>query len=90
MASEDFAVNARVRQLLARHWVRQERLEVGTTDGVVLLKGCLELEPGGAISLEDERSRQRFVQRLRGDIAAIPGVADLVMELHRAEGEACQ
>jgi len=81
MASVDYAIQARVRQLLARHWVRAEGLVVGTTEGVVVLKGPLAVEPGGGTRLDDPLQRARFLQRLRTEVAAIPGVREVVLEM---------
>jgi hypothetical protein len=81
----DFAINARVRQVLTRRWVLTEGLEVGTTDGVVLIKGQLEREPGGLTMGTDADAGDRFVRRLRSEIKAIPGVTDVVMEIRGVE-----
>lgn len=84
-APADFAINARVRHVLARRWVQTDGLEVGTTDGVVLIKGRIEREPGGLTLASDTDAGDRFVHRLRSEIKAIPGVTDVVMEIHGAE-----
>ncbi len=76
----DYAINARVRQVLRRRWVRGDGLEIGTTDGVVLLRGPLELEPVSCREDEDSLDRERFLWRLRSELKAIPGVVDVVME----------
>ena len=83
MASVDYAIHARVRQLLARHWVCPDRLLVGTTEGVVVLKGDLAVEAGGGVRLDDPLQRARFLQRLRSEVAAIPGVEGVVLDLNR-------
>lgn len=84
-APADFAINARVRQVLTRRWVRTDGLEVGTTAGVVLIKGRIEREPGGLALGGDGDAGDRFVRRLRSEIKAIPGVTDVVMEIPSAE-----
>jgi hypothetical protein len=86
VAEQDFAINAQVRRALARRWIRSECLDIGTTDGVVLVKGRLELEPGGSQPVD----RERLIRRLRTDLTAIPGVMDIVMEFHRGEQEAAR
>jgi hypothetical protein len=83
VAQLDFAINARARRAIARRWIRCDHLDVGTTDGVVLVKGRLELEPGGPELVD----RERLIRGLRSDLTAIPGVVDVVMEFHRGEGE---
>jgi len=85
VSAEDFAINARVRQALARRWIRHQGLEVGTTDGVVLVKGRLDMEPGGPDVPGEDFPQERLVRRLRADLVAIPGVVDVVMEFHRSD-----
>ncbi len=82
--SADYSINARVMQVLARRWVDLSGIEVGTTGGVVLIKGDLEREPGGW-DANDDLSRERFVHGLRTAIREIPGVVDVVMELDEHE-----
>jgi hypothetical protein len=83
----DFAINANVRRALARRWVRAERLEVGVTEGVVLLRGPLEVEAGGGADLAEPDARGRFLRRLRSDLLGLKGVTDVVMDVQRMEGE---
>jgi hypothetical protein len=80
----DFAINARVRQVLTRRWVRRDQLEIGTTDGVVVLKGQIEREPA-AVETEDPGAQERFLWRLRAELKAIPGVVDVVMDTDSTE-----
>lgn len=77
----DYAINARVRQVLSRRWVKLQDLEVGTTDGVVVLKGKLERELDGARGSMDREAYERFLWRLRSELKAIPGVTDVAMEV---------
>jgi hypothetical protein len=86
----DFGINGRVRHVLAKRWVRSETLEIGVTEGVVLLKGYLDLEPGGGADLTNGGARARFLRRLRGDLLGIPGVTDVVMDLHSSEESAAR
>ncbi|MCK4414093.1 MAG: hypothetical protein KAY32_11160 [Candidatus Eisenbacteria sp.] len=85
MPNEDYAIHARVHQLLQRHWIRSERLAVTTADGVVVLSGALAVEPGGGVDLKDATRCTRFLYRLRADVAAIPGVQDVVLNLEYSE-----
>lgn len=87
MAGSDFTISAQVRRQLVRRWVRAESLEVGVTEGVVLLRGSLVLEAGGAIDLADLTARSRFLRRLRGDLLSLQGVRDVVMDLRQTGGE---
>lgn len=83
MSERDFAINARVRRTLGRRWVRPEWLDVGTTDGVVFVKGPLEVEPG----FREPFDRERLIRQLRSDLRAIPGVVDVVLEFRAPQGE---
>ena len=85
----DFAINARVRQLLTRRWVNRNGLEVGTTEGVVLLKGPIEREPAGVSSDQDPIAHEQFLWRLRTELKAIPGVIDVVIETPADERTEC-
>ena len=80
MSTEDFAINARVRRVLARHWVDPSSLEIGTTDGIVVLRGPLELVPGSMVDPEDPDARDSIVNRLRHEIRSIPGVSEVIIE----------
>ena len=84
MREKDFAIHARVRRALARRWVRADRLEIGTTEGVVLLKGRLETEPGDRADSAGNEAWGRFVQDLSRELRAIPGVVDVVLEIRPA------
>jgi hypothetical protein len=86
VAERDFAINARVRRTLGRRWIRPQRLDVGTTDGVVFVKGPLEVEPG----FREPFDRERLIRQLRSDLQAIPGVVDVVLEFRATQGEANQ
>jgi len=81
----DFAINAKVRQLLNRRWVNLAGLEVGTSDGAVFLRGQLEREPGGSVESETPMARDRFLHRLRNEIKAISGVLEVVMDIDETE-----
>ena len=81
----DFAINAKVRHLLARRWVRNDGLEIGTTNGVVFLRGLLCREPGGPLEEETPLARERFLWRLRTELLAIPGVVEVVMDVTDSE-----
>jgi hypothetical protein len=88
MAEADFAINGKVRQILARRWIRPEPLEIGVTDGVVLIAGYLDLEPGGVKDAAQPETRARLIKRLRSEIGALPGVVDVVIDLHQSEERA--
>ncbi len=81
----DFAINAKVRQVLSRRWVNLGGLEVGTTNGVVLLRGNLDREPGGPVEMETPMARTRFLSRLRSELMAINGVLEVEMNIKETE-----
>lgn len=83
LSGNDFAIHARVRRLLTRRWIRTDCLEIGTTQGVVLLKGRLEAIPGAP--RQGDGSWQREVQELAVAIRALPEVVDVAMQLREPE-----
>ncbi|MBD3237811.1 MAG: hypothetical protein GF330_14000 [Candidatus Eisenbacteria bacterium] len=83
MSTSDFAIQARVQRLLARHWIRTDCLEVGTTQGVVVLKGRLEYLLGG--SLGAECVAEQASQALRAAIRRLPGVVDVAMQVREPQ-----
>ena len=86
MAVSDVVINARARRVLARHWVAPEGLEVGTTDGVVVVKGRLVLEPEGGAGLGDLLRRARLLQGLRSELAGIAGVRQVLIDVDGGQG----
>ena len=79
----DFAIQARVRRLLARHRMRTDCLEIGTTQGVVVLKGRLERAPG--VPRREDDDWEREVRELAAAIRALPDVVDVATQLHEPE-----
>lgn len=79
MKAEDYAIAARVRRTLARLWIRTDTLEIGTTEGVVLLKGRLEFASRAGVRSGEgwEHTQSRLGVALR----TIPGVVDIVLQL---------
>ena len=61
--------------------MKLQGLEVGTTDGVVVLKGKLERELDGGRDEMDPEAYERFLWRLRSELKAIPGVTEIAMEV---------
>ncbi len=81
----DFAINARVRHILTRRWIKREGLQIGTTDGVVVVRGPLERESAGPGIEESQTAHDQFLRRLRTELLGIPGVVDVVMEICNSE-----
>lgn len=82
--TNDSRIQGRVRILLARKWVDLRSLTVGTTNGVVYLGGALRLT--GVTSHDDgPRGGKSWLQRLRVEISAIPGVRDVVFQFQELE-----
>lgn len=84
MAAGDFAISAKVHRLLKRRWLRAEQLQVGVTEGVVLLRGRLGAEAAG-VDLDDPAVRGRFLGRLRRDLLSVSGVTEVVLDVGGAE-----
>jgi osmotically-inducible protein OsmY len=73
VSQEDFRINASVRSILSRWLVSTSRLDFGTTNGVVYLRGTLLSEEG--VSGPDAPKLLGEVER---EIRTVPGVRDVV------------
>lgn len=82
---QDYRINAQVRALLVRLCVDLAKVEHGTTNGVVYIRGSLR---NSMFDRSDELSASRlaeaaFVQRIEKALRRIPGVRDAVFQLDR-------
>lgn len=77
MAVSDFQINARVRSVLARHWIDTQRVRIGSFRGTVRLSGELRLIC--------ERTGRNFdgmqLELVVSEIRAIRGVARVHLDL---------
>jgi len=85
--SQDFRINAQVRQLLVRRNVDLTKVEHGTTNGVIYIRGSLQSNYTGVHGLEsddDARLDQlRLIHIIERALRKITGVRDVVFKLDR-------
>ncbi|UCF79747.1 MAG: hypothetical protein JSW03_05775 [Candidatus Eiseniibacteriota bacterium] len=87
MSIEDYRINAFVRSVLVRRWIDTSRVDFGTSNGVVYVRGLLR-QTYGKRQLEriDEVDELLgLVKRIEKDIRSIPGVRDTVFKLENFE-----
>ncbi|MBN1503511.1 MAG: hypothetical protein JW952_00440 [Candidatus Eisenbacteria bacterium] len=87
MSVEDYRINAFVRSVLVRRWIDTSRMDFGTSNGVVYLKGMFRQTYRRRIcdELEEEEDLVRVVHRLEKDIRSISGVKDVIFRLSNFE-----
>jgi len=83
--SQDFRINAQVRALLVRQNIDLTKVEHGTTNGVIYLRGSLQSNYNGRKDdADDGRLNQiRLVHLIERAFRRIPGVRDVVFKLDR-------
>jgi len=80
--SQDFRINALTRAVFVRHNVNLNKVEHGTTNGVIYVRGALcsgvldESEEGGVADIA-------FARRIEKALRRLPGVRDVVFNLKR-------
>jgi hypothetical protein len=78
MAVSDFQINARVRSVLARHWIDTQRMRIGSFRGTVRLSGELRL-------ICERRTGRKFdgmqLELVVNEIRAICGVSRVHFDL---------
>ncbi len=87
MSVEDYRINAFVRSVLVKRWIDTSRVDFGTSNGVVYVRGILR-QTYGKRQLEriDEVDELLgLVRRLEREIRNIPGVRDTVFKLDNFE-----
>jgi hypothetical protein len=84
---EDYRINAFVRSVLVRRWIDTSRMDFGTSNGVVYLKGMFRQIYRRKTSEEEECDDDLLmvVHRLEKDIRCIQGVRDVVFRLSNFE-----
>jgi len=89
MSVEDYRINAFVRSVLVRRWIDTSRVDFGTSNGVVYLRGIVR-QVYGRKQLEDEDNEEvdsllSLIRRIEKEIKSIPGVRDVVFKLDNFE-----
>lgn len=87
MSVEDYRINAHVRSVLVRRWIDTSRMDFGTSNGVVYVKGMLRQIYGRRPSETVERADDLLgvVHRVERDIRSIQGVRDVIFRLSNFE-----
>jgi Mg2+/Co2+ transporter CorC len=88
MSIEDYRINAFVRSVLVRRWIDTSRVDFGTSNGVVYIRGILRQIYGRKYLEEDEEEMDNLlplVRKVEKDIRTIPGVRDVVFKLDNLE-----
>lgn len=87
MSAQDYRINAEVRRHLVSRWVDIQRLQLGTTNGVVYILGALDTtmeDPRRRLDEGAERSSAervlRLAMRLERELRGIRDVRDVVFK----------
>jgi hypothetical protein len=86
VSAQDYRINAVVRRHLVSRWVDVNRLQLGTTNGVVYVIGTLETtqeDPSRANNEHRDHDDRlcHLVLRLEKELRRLPDVRDLVFKL---------
>ena len=83
MKSEDYRVNASVRSVLVKHWVDTSKIDYGTVNGVVYLRGILRRAYGRERLMDEciDNFALTLVRVVEEDIRRIPGVRHVMFKL---------
>lgn len=93
MSVEDYRINAFVRSVLVRRWIDTSRVDFGTSNGVVYVRGILRQIYGRKQLEEDQREVDNLIALLRKvekEIRTIPGVKDVIFKFDNFEKRAGQ
>ena len=87
MSAQDYRINAEVRRHLVSRWVDLQRLQLGTTNGVVYILGALDStmeDPRRRLDEGAERSSTervlRLAMRLERELRGMRDVRDVVFK----------
>ena len=87
MSIQDYRINALVRSVLVKRWIDTSRVDFGTSNGVVYVRGILR-QTYGRRQLEriDEADELLgLIRRIERELRFIPGVKDVVFKLDNFE-----
>jgi hypothetical protein len=88
MSVEDYRINAFVRSVLVKRWIDTSRVDFGTSNGVVYVRGILRQVYGRKQLEEDDEEVDNLlalVRKVEKEIRTIPGVRDIVFKLDNFE-----
>ncbi len=92
MRPDDFRINEHVRRTLARHWIDTSKLDYGTTDRVVFMRGVftqIKTKKRSDRSIEHEQMIN-LIKQIEKEVNRIPGVSGIVMKLRDFKKEGGQ
>lgn len=82
MPVADFRTNTQVRRILVKRWIDTSKVEFGTTNGVVYIKGMIATpEDMKALKAIGGRSRLDLIVKIEKEIRRLPDVKDVVFKL---------
>jgi hypothetical protein len=87
LSIEDYRINAFVRSVLVKRWVDTSRVDFGTSNGVVYVRGVFRQTYGKRQlhRVEEIDELLGLVKRIEREIRNIPGVRDTVFKLDNFE-----
>jgi hypothetical protein len=87
LSVEDYRINAYVRSVFVRRWIDTTRIDFGTSNGVVYVRGLLRQTYGKRQldRIDEVDELLGLVRRLEREIKGIPGVRDTVFKLQNFE-----
>jgi len=88
MSVEDYRINAFVRSVLVKRWIDTSRVDFGTSNGVVYVRGILRQVYGRKQLEEDDEEVDNLlalVRKVEKEVRTIPGVRDVVFKLDNFE-----
>ena len=81
MQFQDFKITEQVRRILARHWVDTSKLDYGTTNSVVYIRGVIRQIKSHTDKTKEIEEKIQLVKTLETEIKRIPAVSGIVMKL---------
>lgn len=82
MSTDDYRINAAIRNTLVRFWIDTSRLDHGSVNGVVYLRGRIHKELLRPEEVDRETENLAFMlKRLERELRNIRGVRDVVCNL---------
>lgn len=81
MQTIDFQINEHVRRILAQHWIDTKKLDYGTINSVVYLRGVIHQIRASHDKAQDREEKLRLVTLLEKEIKRIRGCKGIVMKL---------
>jgi len=84
MLKEDFVIQSDIRRILIRTNINYSRMDFGTVKGVVYIRGIFQISLPSKEG-EEEKMKNMTINTLHSlekKVRAIPGVSDVIFQLH--------